>query len=108
MIQYNWPGNVRELENEVERVVALSVDDTVTIEDLSRDILNGCQCIEPHEIFSHSLDKSDKIDDMEKKHILRILDECNGNKSEAAKRLGISREGLRKKFKRMSIADLEN
>lgn len=108
MVQYDWPGNVRELENEVERVVALAVDDTVKIEDLSMDILDGCKCIEPHEIFSHSSDKSDKIDDMEKRHILSVLDECNGNKSEAAKRLGISREGLRKKMKRMNIVCVEN
>lgn len=105
LMQYDWRGNVRELENEVERAVALAVNDTIMPEDLSRDIIEAYQNIEKKDVFD---DFPENINDMERKHVFNILDECKGNKSEAAKRLGISREGLRKKLKRMCIADSEN
>ena len=96
---YSWPGNVRELENEVERAVALAYSDLIAIENLS------------DEVQHYGLPKQAQLQEcpptstrqMEEKMIRDALHETRGNKSEAAKRLGISREGLRKKIKRHGL-----
>lgn len=92
--RYPWPGNVRELENEVERAVALSYTDTVTIADLSEAV--------QHYKESERSDDS-PLKSGERVLIERVLSETGGNKTVAASRLGMSREGLRKKLKRMGI-----
>ncbi|GER93250.1 sigma-54-dependent Fis family transcriptional regulator [hot springs metagenome] len=96
LMQYNWPGNVRELENEIERAVALCVSDVVTIYDLSDNIRNQSKSafMETEALL---------IDKSEKAIINKALIEAKGNKSKAAKALGISREGLRKKMKRFGL-----
>lgn len=93
---YPWPGNVRELENEVERAVVLSFPDTITVDDLS-----GC------------LRKFDRADEPEKRPasmkenemdlIKKTLLITEGNKTKAARMLGLSREGLRKKMGRYGL-----
>lgn len=96
---YPWPGNVRELENEVERAVALAHSDVIAIENLS------------DEVQYYGLSKLAELQEspptntrqMEKKMIMEALHETKGNKSETARRLGISREGLRKKIKRYGL-----
>ena len=92
--RYPWPGNVRELENEVERAVALSYTDTVIITDLS-DAVQQCR---DSQTTGESILKSS-----EKMLIEQALFEAGGNKTVAAERLGMSREGLRKKLKRFDI-----
>lgn len=96
---YPWPGNVRELENEVERAVALAHSDVIAIEDLSEEV----QHYElPKQTVAQGCHPT-STRQMEKKMIMDALHETKGNKSEAAKRLGISREGLRKKIKRYDL-----
>ena len=90
--KYNWPGNVRELENEVERAVALCASDVIGVHDLS-DELRGASFPVP----------SATVSDTEKTLIVQTLAESRGNKSKAARSLGISREGLRKKMKRLGL-----
>ncbi|MCC4114500.1 sigma-54 dependent transcriptional regulator [Aromatoleum toluclasticum] len=79
---YGWPGNVRELRNFVERSLILG---GFPVEALGPrgDVLAG------------GTDLS--LDEVEKRHILRMLDACGGNKSEAARRLGVSRKTLERK-----------
>jgi two-component system response regulator HydG len=97
LIKYNWPGNVRELMNAVERGVVLSTADYID-EDALPIIFNSASS--PTDA-SHQGDKySDtSLDEVEKKTILKTLDLTNGNKSEAARRLGITRRTLHKKLK---------
>lgn len=98
--EYPYPGNVRELINEVERGVALSYGNIIGINELSRDIRN----------FQETGDRSTKehpLDSVivaEKKALTQTLAEHKGNKSKAARAIGISREGLRKKLKRLGLA----
>jgi len=95
-VDYPWPGNVRELRNEVERATALSCSDTITLRDLSEDLKDflNRQLLEPP---APSFQKG------EKEVIVEILRKSNGNKTKAARILGISREGLRKKMKRLNL-----
>jgi transcriptional regulator with PAS, ATPase and Fis domain len=91
---YPWPGNVRELDNEIARAVALTYTDTISVADLSEALQQ------------HQGDKSGGgllLKQSEKQLIELTLREAKGNKTQAAERLGMSREGLRKKLKRLGI-----
>jgi len=93
---YAWPGNVRELENEVERAVVLTISDMIEVGDLSEEIRRG-RCDTPDYGAGATLRK------MEKRLIVKTLAATDGNKTAAARQLGISREGLRKKMKRYDL-----
>lgn len=90
---YPWPGNVRELDNEIERAVALAYGDIITTGDLSEVLQQA-----PSMSGGRSL-----LKDSEKQLIEQALKEAKGNKTQAAQRLGMSREGLRKKLKRLGL-----
>ena len=96
--KYPWPGNVREIENEVERAVALACSDTVTVDSLSEELRTFCA-------GGSRTDVGLKLSlrEREKRLISDALKESGGNKTSAAKKLGLSREGLRKKMKRFSL-----
>jgi DNA-binding NtrC family response regulator len=95
---YGWPGNVRELENEMERLAALSSSGRIGPEDLSPHIRH------PRAGGDAPVDGgANLLQETEKQLILRVLREVDDNKSEAARRLGISREGLRQKRTRYGI-----
>jgi len=96
MLRYSWPGNVRELMNTVERGVVLSRSDYLDESDLSpilmeKDSLEGDNAVTSGE---------SSLESMEKATILKILEEAGGNKSEAARRLGITRRTLHQKLKK--------
>jgi len=94
MIRYLWEGNVRELKNCVERSVVLSRSDYIGIEDirfLSPDL---------ESLPDNGMDIGNtRLSDIEKQAILTTLDASDGNKSETARRLGITRKTLLKKLK---------
>lgn len=90
---YTWPGNVRELDNEIERAVALAYGDSITLVDLS-EVLQQTTA---------TTGGSSLLKDSEKQLIEQALKEAKGNKTQAAERLGMSREGLRKKLKRLGL-----
>jgi transcriptional regulator with PAS, ATPase and Fis domain len=93
---YPWPGNVRELDNEIERAVALAYGDTITMTDLSDPL--------QQQITLPAAGGKSLLKDSEKQLIEQALKEAKGNKTQAAERLGMSREGLRKKLKRLGMA----
>ncbi|NLM43865.1 MAG: sigma 54-interacting transcriptional regulator [Clostridiales bacterium] len=97
---HNWPGNVRELRNVLERAANMSSGNLITLEDL------------PDYINKSLTDKDVKIDkaylknrviDTELKAIMEALKLSNGNRTEAAKHLGIHRTALYKKLKKYGI-----
>jgi propionate catabolism operon transcriptional regulator len=99
---YPWPGNVRELENVLERVALLYADDTsVAIGDdelaavMPELFESGAASPAPS---SPSRDLRAARDAREREHVQRVLAECNGNQSEAARRLGIGRSTLYRKL----------
>ncbi|MCX5810908.1 MAG: sigma-54 dependent transcriptional regulator [Proteobacteria bacterium] len=94
--QYSWPGNVRELENEAERLVALAYNDTITVDDFSENLREPA-------IRSVLEQKNLSIKKAEELLIKNALKEAGGNKTKAARTLGLSREGLRKKLKKYGL-----
>jgi two-component system response regulator HydG len=96
LLKYTWPGNVRELMNAVERGVVLSRSEYLTEEELPlilRDQQGNGQSLMETDLAETPLDA------VEKAAILRTLESVGGNKSEAARRLGITRRTLHKKLK---------
>ena len=104
MIRYAWPGNVRELMNCVERCVVLARSQYIALSDLP---------------FAAAVDEAEKGDtgaiippamrdiplaEVEKEAVLQTLDSADGNRSEAARRLGITRKTLLKKLKQYGKA----
>jgi DNA-binding NtrC family response regulator len=81
MAAYDWPGNVRELKNLVERSLILGWFDLGPEPDTAAGVATG----------------EGSLKAVEKRHILSVLAGCDGNKSEAARRLGISRKTLDRK-----------
>jgi DNA-binding NtrC family response regulator len=87
--QYDWPGNVRELENAVERAIVVARDPELREEDFAIKV-------EPRAVG----DMPRTLDEIEKSHILRVLEECNYNQTRAAEVLRIDRVTLHNKLKR--------
>ena len=93
---YSWPGNVRELENEVERAIALTSGSEINYGDLSENILG----YGPEEKLDSLLPPVKRAERLLLEKTLRSV---KGNKSEAARLLGLSREGLRRKLLRYEL-----
>ncbi len=89
LTRYSWPGNVRELEHTIERAVILSIHPIILPEDLPQKILEevkGTTFLLPGKPLS--------LKELEKKYILKVLEEVKGNKKKAAEILGIDRTTL--------------
>ncbi|RPJ45627.1 MAG: AAA family ATPase, partial [Candidatus Latescibacterota bacterium] len=98
LIAYDWPGNVRDLEHEIERLVAVSSDGAwVSAEDLAPEITQGA----PLAASGGTL--SEVVERIERQMIEEALHRSGGNKSRAARGLGISRRGLLNKLERYRI-----
>ena len=98
----NWPGNVRELENLIERLAIFAATDEISAEEL-RERRN--QATSAPENSTASL--PGKLQEMERQEIVRVLRESGGNKSLAARKLGIERKTLYEKARRLAI-DLQS
>ena len=97
LVRGTWPGNVRELENAVERAVILSVGEYIT----ERELPQVSAREESHETAESLSNLAGMpLDDVEREVILATLRDVGGNKSEAARVLGITRATLHKKLKR--------
>ncbi len=91
LMAYHWPGNVRELENTVHRLVIMAEGNLVDVTDLPG-----------HMRFSVDAGTGGlkSLDEVERIHILQVMELVDGNKSRAAEVLGIDRKTLREKLKK--------
>jgi two-component system response regulator HydG len=98
LMDYHWPGNVRELENAIERAVTLARYEQISVEDLPENI-------RAHETTRSVLGETDPdrmppIEHMERSYIHQVLRAVDGNKSRAARILGLDRRTLYRKLER--------
>jgi DNA-binding NtrC family response regulator len=88
LAEYDWPGNIRELKNVIERCLLLGRQPSQS--------LPGCATVAAPDA-SDAKDEDLTLAAVERRHILRVLDVEQGNKSAAARRLGVSRKTLERK-----------
>ncbi len=98
-MDYDWPGNVRELENAIERAVVMCQHDIIKEEHLPPRILKKKSKESKNDI---PLTDTNLLE-IEKKVILKVLEETNWNQTKAAEKLGISRKQLRTKMKNLGL-----
>jgi two-component system, NtrC family, response regulator HydG len=94
---YSWPGNVRELENLVQRLTAMVEGDLIDAPDLPAGMRSEC--------FGNAAGLNRTLEQVETEHIRNVLDSVSGNKTQAARILGIDRKTLREKLKRIDVGN---
>ncbi|OQX59371.1 hypothetical protein B5M50_03080, partial [candidate division KSB1 bacterium 4484_219] len=99
LTKYPWPGNVRELENVIERAIILSEGDKIRPEDLPPHLQQHKSTSQPIEL----LEKGLSLREMEKQLLRQALEKAAGNKSQAAKLLGITRRKLYSMMERLKL-----
>jgi transcriptional regulator with PAS, ATPase and Fis domain len=97
---YHWPGNIRELENILTKAVALSPADTITLEEIPQFLIATSS-----DDLGGVLPVNTSLDDMEKTHVLRVLNSTSWHKGETCKILGVSRPRLRRIIKQHNLVD---
>jgi len=93
---YGWPGNVRELASAMKHGAALATGAAIRPEDLPEELLRGTGAVGPPESPPRDLRSLLAV---EREHILRVLDACQGSQAEAARVLGIGRNTLWRKLR---------
>nr|WP_315023943.1 sigma-54 dependent transcriptional regulator [uncultured Aminipila sp.] len=104
LMRYQWPGNVRELRNVMERLVVLSNEGRLLIQDLP-DEISGYKCPidETTEENLEGYKLKDATKDFEKQYIIKCMERNEWNVSRAAQELGLARKNLYKKLKKYEI-----
>ncbi len=99
ILDYDWPGNVRELRTAIEHGVVMSTAARIPLRDLPSSIRH----LNPHTPDAPT-SSGLNLQETETALILRALDDCRGNRSGAAKMLGISRRTLHRRLKELNIS----
>ncbi len=102
LLEYDWPGNVRELKGAVESGVALATGKQILPRDLPLTIRGQSVPLSAH---SESSTEAVNLHDNETRLILRALDDSGGNRTEAAKKLGISRRTLHRRLRELHLPE---
>ncbi len=108
LVAYRWPGNVRELENVIDRAVALATGPVVDESDLPEKLLGGVRVQEPLPGDASAallgLAGRPPLEEIVRRYVLSVLEEVGGNKSEAARILGVPRRTLYRMIHRFDEA----
>lgn len=96
---YAWPGNIRELRNVMERALILAGDTPIDTPHLPKELLRTV--VSPETISSEGA----SLCEIERRHIQSVLQSCDGNKTQAAEILGITRTTLRNKLREYQLVD---
>jgi len=102
LLRYDWPGNVRELKGAIDSGVTLAIGNQITVRDLPLTVRGASGGLAPREVGNQGLVN---IHDNETRLIMRALDESGGNRTEAAKKLGISRRTLHRRLKELQLPE---
>lgn len=111
LLRYHWPGNIRELRNVLERIVIFNDGEEVGVQDLPGGLVEtAASPDDTKKTPSEALQRSKSLETLqqeknvlEEQRIRQALKETYGNKSAAARMLGISRAGLYQKIRRYNI-----
>jgi two-component system response regulator HupR/HoxA len=103
LTQAHYPGNIRELENEIERAVTLTDDNSAITPEVLSTRFHQAQIYAPTEKDLLQRTLKDRVEELEKRMILHALQETNGNILHAAEKLHLSRAGLHKKINRYKL-----
>jgi DNA-binding NtrC family response regulator len=95
---YNWPGNVRELKNVIERCLLLNITPSQCL---------GTEAQQVPSANTQTNDEDLSLEEVEKRHILHVLEQEGGNKSAAARLLGVSRKTLERKVQAWKVSATE-
>ena len=101
LVNYHWPGNVRELQNIIERACALAKGTTIEAADIHLDSYPA----KGADAGNHFLPAGMTLEQWEDEMIQEALRRAHGNKSQAARLLGLSRNALRYRLSKIGIAD---
>jgi DNA-binding NtrC family response regulator len=99
LMQYHWPGNVRELENVIERSMVLSSAPVLEAEDIKLDLAPRAKVTAVDSFLPEGM----TLDEHEQSLIREALKRANGNKSQAARLLGLTRNALRYRLTQMGL-----
>ncbi len=100
LMAYDWPGNVRELRNAVEQMIVLARTDKLTLRDVPANIRGGADLTKISVVRTGMT-----VEEAEKQLIIQALKETGGNRTAAAKKIGISRRTLHRKLKQFNLQD---
>jgi two-component system response regulator AtoC len=104
LLSHDWPGNVRELENTIERAVVLAQGGVITPRHLLLSPSSASRIIDVEERVRQRVSLTQTVADIEKQMIVEALKQSGGNRSSAAKTLGIYRRLLYAKMKEYDIS----
>jgi two-component system response regulator HydG len=101
LLSYAWPGNVRELRNVIERAVALTRFDRLTLDDLPEKVRNYRGSL----VLIDGSDPAELVplEEVERKYILHVLNSVQGNRTLAARSLGLDRKTLYRKLRQYGV-----
>ncbi len=100
LMAYDWPGNVRELRNAIERMIVLARADKLTVRDVPGTIRGGADLTKISVVRTNMT-----VEEAEKELIIQALKDTGGNRTAAAKKIGISRRTLHRKLKQFNLQD---
>ena len=107
LLNYRWPGNVRELRSAIERAVVLCRGDRITPRDLPPSVRSGAAA-SPADEQQQALSRNDlTVKEAEKQLIIRALRESKGNRTLAAKKIGMSRRSLHRKLHHYHLEEFQ-
>ena len=99
LVEYHWPGNVRELQNVIERSLVLCTGDTLDAGDIKLETAPRAR----PQTGDHLLPEGMTLDEYEQSIIREALQRADGNKSQAARLLGLTRNALRYRLTQMGL-----
>jgi DNA-binding NtrC family response regulator len=101
LLAYDWPGNVRELRNAVEQMVVLARSERLTLRDVPAAIRGGADLTKISVVRTGMT-----VEEAERQLIIQALKEVGGNRTLAAKKVGMSRRTLHRKLKKYRLEEL--
>jgi DNA-binding NtrC family response regulator len=100
--RYDWPGNVRQLINAIERAKILADDNTVRVRDLPKEVVHSTA-----DTAQPQPEETDELASIERAKVVEVLRRMSGNKTRAARALGIDRRKIYRLVEKYNIRDAE-